>query len=214
VQAGNVDIPMKLAILNNDVLQAECKATQEPPMAMTNLEKTQNNNEWHTCHERDAQLVKNGGQAFSLVLEQCTQPLQDKMKQDAEWNVMSTSYDPLKLHRLIEKTMLAQMEDQCPFATVCEQEQGFCSFRQELLSNPQCCERFNTKVDVASAIGTTRQCQVSLEFVAQEMHGTAARPVLFKDLDSTQQQEARQDAKERHLACVFLRQSGAQHSPL
>ena len=141
--------------MNDDALQAECKATQELPMAMTNLEKTQNNNEWRTCHERDAQLVKNGGQAFSLVLGQCTQLSQDKMKQDAEWNVMSTSYNPLKLCQLIEKTTLVLTEDQCPFAMVCEQEQGFYSFRQELLSNPQCCEHFNTKVDVASAISAT-----------------------------------------------------------
>ena len=84
VLAGDVNAPMKLAILNNDTLQAECEATQELPMAMTDLEKTQNNNEWCTCHERDAQLVKNRGQAFSLVLGQCTQLLQDKMKQDAE----------------------------------------------------------------------------------------------------------------------------------
>ena len=48
-QAGDVDTPMKLAILSDDVSQAECKATQEPPMAMTDLEKTQNNNEWHAC---------------------------------------------------------------------------------------------------------------------------------------------------------------------
>jgi len=121
---------------------------------------------------------------------------------------MSASCDLLKLCRLIERTALAQTEDQHPFATVCEQEQGFCTFRQELLSNPQCYERFNTKVDVASAIGVTRQHQVLLDFVAQEMHGTSATMALFKDLDSTQQQEARQDAEERCLACVFVKQSG------
>ena len=46
VLVGDVNAPMKLAVLNNDVLEAEHNATQEPLMALTNLEKTQNNNEW------------------------------------------------------------------------------------------------------------------------------------------------------------------------
>jgi hypothetical protein len=47
------------------------------------------------------------------------------MKQDTNWNVVSTSYHPLDLYRLIEKTMLVQTEDQYPFATVYDQELGF-----------------------------------------------------------------------------------------
>jgi hypothetical protein len=58
--------------------------------------------------------MKHRGQAFSLILGQCTQLLQDRMKQDTDWNAASTSYDPLDLYRLIKKTMLAQMEDQYP----------------------------------------------------------------------------------------------------
>ena len=69
------------------------------------------------------------------------------MKQDTEWNVVSTSYDPLHLYRLIEKTVLGHTEDQYPFATVYNQELGFYAFRQDTLSNPQWYKRFNTKVD-------------------------------------------------------------------
>ena len=86
---------------------------------------------------------------------QCTQCLQDKMKQDADWMTTSASNDPLTLGRLIEKTILVQMEDQCPFATVCDQEMALCSFHQEQLPNAQWHERFNTKVDVGEAIGLT-----------------------------------------------------------
>jgi hypothetical protein len=73
-----------------------------------------------TCQE--------SGQAFSLIIGQCTQLLQDKMKQDADWIAVSTSYNPLTLYRMIEKTTLAQTEDQYPFATVYEQEAGFYLF--------------------------------------------------------------------------------------
>jgi hypothetical protein len=86
---------------------------------------------------------------------QCTQLLQDKMKQDTDWNTVIISYDPLTLYRLIYRTVLAQNEDQYPFATVYDQELSFYSFKQDNLSNPQWYERFNTKVDVSGAIGVT-----------------------------------------------------------
>ena len=81
------------------------------------------------------------------------------MKQDAEWNAVSISYDPLTLYsyRSIEETILVQTEDQYPFATVYDQEMSFYSFRQEGMSNPQGYERLNTKVDVGEATGVTGQ---------------------------------------------------------
>lgn len=122
---------------------------------MTDSESTQHNNNWRTHRERNAKLVTHRGQVFSLIMGQCTQLLQDRMKQDADWTTVSTSNDPLILYRLIEKTVLAQTEDQYPFATVYEQEMGLYSFRQEKLTNAQWYDRFNTKVDVSEAIGVT-----------------------------------------------------------
>jgi hypothetical protein len=77
------------------------------------------------------------------------------MKQDTDWNMTSTSYNPLELYWLIEKKTLVQTEDQYPFATGYDQELNFYSFWQETMSNPQRYEKFNTKVDVGSAIGVT-----------------------------------------------------------
>ena len=90
-----------------------------------------------------------------MILAQCTQLLQDRMKQDADWDMVSTSYNPLQLYQLIKKTILAQTKDQYPFATVYEQELALYSFWQEMMTNPQWYERFNMKVDVASTIGVT-----------------------------------------------------------
>jgi hypothetical protein len=84
------------------------------------------------------------------------------MKQDTDWNTVSISYDPLTLYRLIERTVLAQNEDQYPFATVYDQMLSFYSFKQDNLYNPQWYERFNTNVDVSGAIGVTRQHKVLL----------------------------------------------------
>jgi hypothetical protein len=95
------------------------------------------------------------------------------MKQDMEWTNVSTSYDPLNMYCLIERTVLAQTEDQYTFATVYDQELSFYSLRQEDFSNPQWYERFNTKVDVGDAIGVTQNHKDLLEYVAQETHSSA-----------------------------------------
>jgi hypothetical protein len=97
------------------------------------------------------------------------------------------------------------MEDQYPFATVYKQEISLYSFHQEMITNTQ----FNTKVDVASVIGVTRQHKVLLEYVAQETHTQA-----FDDLTADQQEDVCNNTEEWFLAYVFLKQSGKQHANL
>jgi hypothetical protein len=158
VQAGTyMDAPMKLAILQNEISKGEFAASIEVPVVLTDSEKTQFSNDWCTFRESNTNLIKHRGQDFSLIQGQCTQLLQEKMKQDTDWNTVSISYDPLNLYRLVERTVLAQTEDQYPFATVYDQELSCYSFKQDNMSKPQWYERFNTKVDVSGAIRVTRQ---------------------------------------------------------
>ena len=128
------------------------------------------------------------------------------MKQDTEWNVVSTSYDPLTLYQLIEKTVLGQTEDQYHFATVYNQELCFYTLMQDDLSNPQWYDRFNTKVEVGEAIGVNQQNKVLLEYLSQELYTQS-----FSVLTEAEQRVTREDAEERYLSYAFLRQSGTQH---
>jgi hypothetical protein len=209
---------MALAVLQNEIAGGEFQLNEEVPVQLTDSEKTQYSNEWRTFRERSSNLAKHRGQAYSLILGQCLQLLKDTMKQDTDWTTVSVSYDPLVLYRLIEKTILAQTEDQYPFATVYDQEQSFYSFRQEQnVTNPQWYERFNTRVDVGEAIGVTSQHKSLLEHVAQERHPTSAggNPVItFDSLTYAEQDEVRKDAEERYIAYACLRQSGPQHGKL
>jgi hypothetical protein len=107
-----MDAPMRLAILQNDIAQGEFAASIEVLVVLTDSEKTQFSNDWRTFRERNTNLIKHRGQAFSLIQGQCTKLLQDKMKQDTDWKSVSISYDPLTVYRLIERTVLAQTEDQ------------------------------------------------------------------------------------------------------
>jgi hypothetical protein len=78
------DAPMQLAILDNEIAEANYKQNNEVPIEMSDSEKTQYSNDWRTYRERNALLTKDRGQAFSLILGQCTQLLQDRMKQDTD----------------------------------------------------------------------------------------------------------------------------------
>jgi hypothetical protein len=125
VLAKDPDAPMKLEILQNEIAQGDFSSSNEAAMVLNDSEKTEISNEWRTFRERNANLIKHWGQAFSLIQGQCTQLLQEKMKQDREWTNVSTSYDPLTLYRFIERIVLAQTEDHYPFATLYDQELSF-----------------------------------------------------------------------------------------
>jgi hypothetical protein len=210
VQAGtDMDAPTRLVILQNEIAQGEFAASIEVQFVFTDSEKTQFSNDWRIFRELNTNLIKHRGQDFFLIQGQCTQLLQYKMKQDTDWNTVSISYDPLTLYWLIERTVLAQTEDQYPFATVYDQELSFYSFKQDNMSNPQWYERFNTKVDVSGAIGVTRQHKVVLEYVAQESYTRA-----FMDLGPVEQKLMWDDAEERYVSYAFLCQSGTQHGNL
>jgi hypothetical protein len=182
VFTNDPDAPMKLAILQNEISQGVFPSRNEVELELNDSEKTQFSNKWRTFRERNTNLIKHRGQAFSLIQGQCTQLLQDKIKEDMYWNNVSTSYDPFTMYRLTERTVLAKTEDQYPFSTVYDQELSFYSFRQEALSNPQWYERFNTKLDVGDDIGVMCQHKILLEYVAQETHTSA-----FADLGATEQ---------------------------
>ena len=67
------DAPMQLAILDNETAEGDYKQNNEVPIKMLDSEKTQYNNDWRTYQERNVLLMKHRGQAFSLILGQCTQ---------------------------------------------------------------------------------------------------------------------------------------------
>jgi hypothetical protein len=91
----------------------EVKTTADEGMAFSNS--------WRTYCERTDCLVRSQGKAYSLVLGQCTTVLLDKMKQDEDWQVVSDSYDPLTLLKLIEKIILKQSDNQNKIGIIMEQ---------------------------------------------------------------------------------------------
>ena len=77
------------------------------------------------------------------------------------------------------------------------------------MTNDQWYERFNTKVDVGTSIGVTRQHSVLLEWTAQSIHSAS-----YQDTTNGQKIEIQVDAEERYLAYIFLKQSAKKSKKL
>jgi hypothetical protein len=110
-----------------------------------------NNDKTHSLCE--AMLEKHRGQVYTLIHGQCTQRLQDKMKQEKLWVAVSNSYKPLELYKLIESVVLKQTKDQYLVAVVWDQYSAVFNAKQGSLPNTKWYERFNTRVEVEESVG-------------------------------------------------------------
>ena len=182
---------------------AEELAKHEEPLEIVLFgdNKAEHEEKWKTYREKQSILEKHRGQTFSMILGQCLQHLLDQMKQDVIWTAVATSYDPLQLISSIEKTVLSQTEDQYPFTIVYVQYLSLYGFHQNTMTTDQWYERFNTKVDVGTSIGVTRQNSVLLEWTSQSVHSAS-----FQDITNDKRTEIQTNAEERYLAYIFLKQ--------
>jgi hypothetical protein len=108
--------------------------------------KLEYRNESKTHSQHVANLEKHCGNVYALIYGQCTQILQDKMKQDKNWATVSVSCKPLELYKLIEPVILKQMEDQYPVAALWEQLSNVANAKQGNSTNNEWYDRFNTKM--------------------------------------------------------------------
>ena len=135
--------------------------------------------------------------------------LKDKMKHDATYESVMDSCDPLKLKKLIEKIILSQSDDQYPYATFFEQDKVLVCFHQHELSNAQYYEKFNTRVDVAKAVGVTRTHKGAVSHTAKLLHKKE-----FEDLTNDEKVAVKDEAEERYYAYVMLQNSSSVHAKL
>jgi hypothetical protein len=164
-----------------------------------------NNAKTHSL--REATLEKHRGQVYTLIYGQCTQLLQDKMKQEKSWVVVSNSYKPLELYKLIESVVLKQIEDQYPVAVVWDQYSAVFNAKQGSLPNTEWYERFNTKAEVAELVGCVfgkilDYC-AELEFKAP-----------YQGLSTAEQTVVEIQARERFMANGLLKTSSNSHNKI
>jgi hypothetical protein len=112
------DVALDIANVENQIDDLKFESCQEVPNKLTMEEAGGYSNSAKTHSLREAMLEKHCGQVYALIYGQCTQLLQDKMKQEKLWVVVSNSYKPLQLYKLIESVVLKQTKDQYLVAAV------------------------------------------------------------------------------------------------
>ena len=182
---------------------------QEVPYNLTDSERLEYSNESKSHSNRVATLEKHRGNVYALIYGQCTQILQDKMKQDKNWTTVSVSYKPLELYKLIERVILKQTEDQYPVAALWEQLCNVTNAKQGNMTNNEWYDRFNTKVEVAESVGVSFHFEKIWEYCAQEAH--KATYIL---LNPDEQAAVRASAKERFLSFALIKTSNSKHDKI
>ena len=140
VDAGGkegAEAAIPLAELLTEMEEDEDKMAVPLPITLQGDEKIAHDNLWKNHRERTARHHEKRGLAFSLIRGQCTDDLLDKMRHDPKWETLNS--DPLLLLDLIEKTVMAQTDDECPFATVHDQEVSLLAFQQNTMPLEQWC---------------------------------------------------------------------------
>jgi hypothetical protein len=116
--ASDIQDAVAIVETENEIEDVLYQQGQEVPYNITDFEKLKYSNKSKTHSHRVATLEKHRGNVYALIYGQCTQILQDKMKQDKNWTTVSVSYKPLGLYKLIEQVILKQTEDQYPVAAL------------------------------------------------------------------------------------------------
>jgi hypothetical protein len=136
-----------------------------------------------------------------LVLGQCTTVLLDKMKQDADWQIVSDSYGLLKLLKVIEKIILRQSDNQYKIAIITEQLKLLLAYCQDDgVTNAAYYDQFKTRVDVAEHIGVSFDNPVVWDWKSQELYS------IGYDLltDPIKEDKVKEDVKQAFLAYLFF----------
>ena len=152
---------------------------------------------------RISTLDENVQKSYSLVLGQCTDLLNSKLKQSNEWHVTSTTYDLLILIRII-RTITFKFDEQKYLPLALHQAKAnFYNIRQGNLSNAEYLEKFNNVVDIMTAYNGQLHDQAITDIATDTVHVG----VDYDTLTSAQQAILQENAKDMYLACAFLCQS-------
>jgi hypothetical protein len=100
--ATGIQDAVSISEVENQVKDVAYHQGQEVPYNLTDSEKLEYSNKSKTHSQHIATLEKRPSNVYALIYGQCTQILQDKMKQNKNWATVSVSYKPLELYKLIK----------------------------------------------------------------------------------------------------------------
>ena len=82
---GDTDLVLSTAKMQHEIADLQFEVSQDVPYKLTSEEAAVHYNLGKSYSVRQDKLVMVRGQVFALIYGQCTQLLQDKMKQEMNW---------------------------------------------------------------------------------------------------------------------------------
>jgi capsular polysaccharide biosynthesis protein len=153
--------------------------------------------------KRTVTLEDNIQKTCSLVIGQCTDLLQSKLKQQTQWNTISLEQDAITLVSLI-KTITFKFEDQkfLPLALY-QSKANVCNLRQNDMSNHEYLQRFQNLVDVATSYNGQLHDQSIVDICTEKLHPGKT----YRSLSEAQKLAVQTASSELHIAAMFIHQS-------
>jgi hypothetical protein len=153
---NDVNLAKKLIDLMEKKSKAEQELLEDPEVeSVMTLEKKYSHSNAHRTHwEDNHKLSENRAKIYSLLIGQCTVPLKDKMKEDADWHDIADKYDQIRLVLLIEKTVLKQTESKNPYQRVQDKMRTMLNFQQAAgMNNNDYYEKTVNRVEITLNAG-------------------------------------------------------------
>ncbi len=139
------------------ILRAEYKMNADVELPLSEKEKGKWRNSQKAYTERVNKHILNQQKAFTTIIGQCTQCLQDKMHDDVQWETINKKQKPLELYLLIERVVMKQTGDEYPPHNLMENLLAVLTLKQlNNQTNAVWYEKLNTRVDVAESVGVRR----------------------------------------------------------
>jgi len=128
----DVNLAEKLIDVTEKKSKAEQELLEDPEVELVmTLDKKYSHSNAHRTHREDShKLSENRAKVYSLLIGQCTVPLKDKMKEDADWHYIADKYDHIRLILLIEKTVLKQTESKNSYQRAQDKMTAMLNFQQ------------------------------------------------------------------------------------
>jgi hypothetical protein len=191
--------------LDDQIAKGEIELADEVKMKLTKDKKIAHANAWRTHRETTESLKKSRGKVYSLLLSQYTQVLVDKMKQDIDWVMISESFHPILLFKLIEKFVLKQSNNQYRMVVMIAKQLSILSFHQgDHLGNAAYYDCFTTRAEVAHQAGVCSYSPALLEDKATQL-----KLGDFDKLSYADKKKIIDQVKQEYLAYLFLNNSNA-----
>ena len=158
---------------------------------------------------REEILLDNVKKVYSLILGQCTELLQSKLKQQDTWATVSGDLNSIGLLGLI-KTITFKFEDQKFLPLALQQAKiNLYSFRQGSLTNAEYLQKFKNLADVATAYKGQIHDQAIINIAFNRLYPPKQdeKSITYAELTTKQQKIVQTNAYDLALSTLFIANS-------